>query len=111
MKRWTNDNITDFESFKFKPKLTNYTSNSGTVNKQIASPLKCFSNFCRALEILLIHCEITLDLTGPSNCVIWETNRATTMVITDTKLFSCYNFVNSRQCEAASTNKIQVSIE
>ena len=37
--------------------------------------------------MFLISCEINLILTWPSNCVICEADRATTLSITDTKLY------------------------
>ena len=53
-------------------------------------PLKYLSNVWRTLEIPLIDCEITLDLTWSENCVIVATNiaaQATTFSIIDTKLY------------------------
>ena len=48
---------------------------------------------------------MTLDITWSANCVICEANRATAFAITDAKLVSSCNFVNSRQCKAASRIK------
>ena len=53
-------------------------------------PLKYLSNFWRILQMLLINCEITLDLNWSENCVIVATNvpaQATTFSIIDTKLY------------------------
>ena len=50
-------------------------------------PLKYLINFCRTLEMALINCETTLDLTWSANCVIWEEDRAITFAISDTKLY------------------------
>ena len=55
----------------------------GTVNVEMAMPLKYVSNFWRTLEISLINCEISLDL----NCVVCKANRTTTYSITDTKFY------------------------
>ena len=37
--------------------------------------------------MLLINCEITLDLTWSTNCFICKVDRATTFAIADTKLY------------------------
>ena len=53
-------------------------------------PLKYLSNFCRTIEMPLIHCEVNLILTWPANCVIVYTNIANqgpTFAITETKLY------------------------
>ena len=50
--------------------------------------LKYLSNFWRTLEILLLNCEINIDLNWAENCVIVATNiaaQATKFSITDTK--------------------------
>ena len=46
--------ITDCESFKFKSKQTNNINNTGNANVEIPVAWKHFSNFWRALEVLLI---------------------------------------------------------
>ena len=79
-------NITNSESETFKSRFTN-TGNAGTVNVKITVPSKFLSNFWRALEMLPINCEITLDLTWSSNHVIYKVGRATTFEVTDTKLY------------------------
>ena len=79
-------NITNSESETFKSRFTN-TGNAGTVNVKIAVPSKFLSNFWRALEMLPINCEITLDLTWSSNHVIYKVGRATSFEVTDTKLY------------------------
>ena len=79
-------NITNSESETFKSRFTN-TGNAGTVNVKIAVPSKFLSNFWRALEMLPINCETTLDLTWSSNHVIYKVGRATTFEVTDTKLY------------------------
>ena len=66
-----NDDMTDPESFKVKSRFTNKTNNGGTTNVEIAVPLKYLSNFWRTLEM-------------PPIC---KADRATTFVITDTKLY------------------------
>ena len=59
-----NDNITQYESFKYKIKITRKTPAAGnTSDVKMAVPLKYLSNFWRTLEMPLINCEISLDLT------------------------------------------------
>ena len=50
-------------------------------------PLKYLSNFWRTLEMPLINCEVNLNLTWSSTCVITNSNGAATFEITDTKLY------------------------
>ena len=56
------DNITDSKSFKFKSSITDNTNNAGIANAKIVVPLKYLNNFWKPLEMLLINCEVTLDL-------------------------------------------------
>ena len=55
----SNNNI----SFKLKQKIAGQTGNNGKENVKIMVPLNYLSNFWKALEILLINCEISLILT------------------------------------------------
>ena len=58
------DNIADSESFKPKIKITEDTPADGnTKDVEVIVPLKYLSNFWRALEMLLINCEVNLILT------------------------------------------------
>ena len=84
------DDITDFESFKFRSRPKNNTVNASTVNVKIAVSLKYLSNFWRTLEMLLINCELTLHLTWSANCIIYKMDRITTLARTDTKLYVSY---------------------
>ena len=62
-------------------------------------PLKYLSNFWRTLEMGLINCEIKLILNFSANFVIVSTavaNQGATLAMTDAKLCSGCNFVNSR---------------
>ena len=43
---------------------------NGTQEVELAMPLKYLGNFCRALEIPLISCEVSLELKWDKNCVI-----------------------------------------
>ena len=56
-------------------------------NVKIFVPLKCLSNFWRALEIPLINCEVTLELKWLENCFICEADRTTTFAMTSAKRF------------------------
>ena len=81
------NSITDL--FKIKEKLTGQTGKDGTENVEIMVLLKYLRNFWRILEMLLINCEINLDLNCSKNCVIVGNNpdQDTTFSITDTKLY------------------------
>ena len=47
--------------------------------------LKYIRNFCRPLEMLLIDCDLTLNLIWLANRDICEADRVTTFAITDVK--------------------------
>ena len=55
------------------------------INVEIAVPLKYLSNFRRTLEMFLISCKMSLNLTLSAECVICKADRATKFAITDTK--------------------------
>ena len=76
-------------SLKLKQNITGSPGDDSTKNVEIMVPLKYLSNFWRFLEMPLINCETNLILTGSSNCVRSNAaaNKATTLPITDTKLF------------------------
>ena len=52
------DNITDFDSLKFKSIFINNAGNPGTTNVEITVPMKYSSNFWRNLGMLLIDCKV-----------------------------------------------------
>ena len=82
------NNVTD--SFNFKVKITARTGNDGTKDVEIMVPLKYLSNFWRTLEMPLINCEVNLNLTWSSTCVLIATgiqNQNVTFAITVTKLY------------------------
>ena len=59
-----NNNLVNSESFKYKVKIKGKTPADGkTKDVGIIVPLKCLSNFWRTLEMLLINCEVNLELT------------------------------------------------
>ena len=95
-----NNNLTDFQSFKSKIKITGKTpDDDNTKDVEITAPLKYLSNLWRALEITLINCEVNLILIWSSACVIPNSTSAGRFTITDT------NFINSRKCKIISTIK------
>ena len=80
-----NDSIADFETFKFKRKTSGRTPAVGnTKNVEIVLPLKYLSNFWRTLEMLLINCEINLQLPWSANCVITNSTDTRAFAITNT---------------------------
>ena len=82
------DNLADSESFKSKIKITGKTPNDNNEKDvEITVPLKYLSNFWRTLEIPLTNCEVKLDLTWLSTCVITNSTGAARFAITDTKLY------------------------
>ena len=50
-------------------------------------PLKYLRNFWRTLEMPLINCEVNLNLTWSSTCVITNSTAAGTFQIRDTKFY------------------------
>ena len=87
MQKTNDDDITDSKWFKFKSSITDNTNNTGMANVKILVPLKCLSNFWRALETPLINCEVTLELKWLENCFICEADRTTTFAMTSAKRF------------------------
>ena len=83
-----NDNIREFESFKYKIKITGKTpDDSNTKDVKMVVPLKCLSNFWGTLEMHLINGEINLILTWSVNRVISSANEETKFKIADSKLY------------------------
>ena len=81
------DNLEDSESFKSKINIRVKTPDDNKEkNVEIMVPLKYLSNFWRTLEMPLINCEVKLDLTWSSTCVITNSTGAGRFIITDTKL-------------------------
>ena len=81
------DNLEDSESFKSKINIRVKTPDDNKEkNVEIMVPLKYLTNFWRTLEMPLINCEVKLDLTWSSTCVITNSTGAGRFIITDTKL-------------------------
>ena len=57
---FTENNLTN--SFKFRIKMTGQTGDDGTKIVEIMVPVKYLSNFWSTLEMLLIKCEINLNM-------------------------------------------------
>ena len=72
---------------KFKQKTTGVAGDNGTRNVEIMVSLKYLSNFWTTLEMPLINCKINLILIWSDKCVLPNDTKATTIVITDTKLY------------------------
>ena len=84
-----NNNLADSEPFKSKIKIAGNTPAGCNIKDvEVIVLLKCLSNFWRALEMLLINCEVSLILTWSSTCVITNSTGAERFAITDTKLFA-----------------------
>ena len=77
-----NIKVVNSNTFKYKNKITGNTYNvdanvqgydenkNGKQEIELAIPLKYLGNFWRALNILLISCELSLELKWNKNCVI-----------------------------------------
>ena len=93
----SNDNIIDFPaknnnsaSFKFKQQIIGQTGNAGAKDVEIRVPLKYLSNSWRTLEMLLINCEISLQLKWSKHCILvagTAANKKPNFETTDTKLY------------------------
>ena len=62
--------INNSASFKFKLHITGQTESGGTKDVEIMVPLKYLYHFRRTLEMLLINCEISLQLKWSKNCIL-----------------------------------------
>ena len=81
-----NDNITQFESFKYKVDITGKAPAAGNIKDvETAVSLRYLSNFWRTLELSLINCESNFILTSSEYCIIPSATGATKTKITDTK--------------------------
>ena len=75
------------QSFKSKIKLTGKTPAAGNTKYYKMAVPKNVSNFWRTFEMLLINCEISLDLTWSEKCVISSAGEKTEFAIRDIKLY------------------------
>ena len=79
---FANRNVVNSNAFKYKNKITGntynvaaaaagyYANKEGTQAIELAIPLKYLGNFWKALNMPLISCEVSLELTWDKNCVI-----------------------------------------
>ena len=80
--KFANRNVVNSDTFKYKHKIIGNTYNleagadgydgnkNGTQTIELAIPLKYLGNFWRALNMLFISCEVSLELKWNKNCVI-----------------------------------------
>ena len=81
------DNISAFEPFKIKARITEKPPTVGKAKDvETVVPSKHLSNFWLTLEIPLINFEVSLQPTWLENCVITDSTCTGTFEITDTKL-------------------------
>ena len=79
---------TDCKSFRFKPTVTRSIPAAGNrKDVEMAVPLKHLRNFWRTIEMPLLNCETSLQLTWSENSVINNSTGVRTFEITDTKLY------------------------
>ena len=92
------DNLTtnNSSSFKYKVNLLGnpvVNNNVATLNVKVVLPLNYLSNFFRSLEMPLINCKITLNLTWKKECVLSTDNddanaaKNPLFIINDSKLY------------------------
>ena len=71
-----NNKTTTSIYFKYKTKTIGRTSNNNSrLNAEVAIPLKYLINFCRYLDLLLINCEIEIDLTCSTYSIISQVSK------------------------------------
>ena len=68
-----NNKTTTSKFFEYKTKIIeSIPNNNNILNAEVVVKLKYLSNFWRSLDLLLINCEIELDLRWTKNCVMTE---------------------------------------
>ena len=83
-----NDNITDFQSFKFKARITGRTSAAGdTKDVEIVVSLRYLINFWNTLEMSLIKCKVSIQITLSACFVIIDSADVGKFAITETKVY------------------------
>ena len=81
------NNLANFESYKYKVKMTvNTPADGNTKDAETIVPLKYLSSFWRTLEMPLINCEVNLELTWSKDCVINNSTGQGKFQITETNL-------------------------
>ena len=85
--------------FKFKHQITGKTGNGGTKDVEMMVPLKYLSDSWRTIEMPLINCEISLQLTCSKKCFLvpgTATNQMTDSKITATKRYVPVIFLSTQ---------------
>ena len=104
---YSNGNVTQSESFKYKTKITGKTPAArNTKDVKIAVPLKYLSDFWRTLEMRLINCEINLILTWSEASVISFATGETKIKIIDIQLYVPYNAKLLQQLKSGFKRRI-----
>ena len=66
------------KSFEYNTKIVEIPrDDNNTLDTEVVVPLKYLSNFWRSLDLLLITCEIELDLSWSKEAIIFETSTST----------------------------------
>ena len=79
--RLSNSKTTTTKSFEYKTKLIGSTPNNNSrLDAEVVVPLKYLRNCWRSLNLLLIYCEIELDLSCSRYFVICEISRTSRVV-------------------------------
>ena len=82
--------VNNSSSFKYKVSLLGNpvaANNIARINVKVIVPLKYLSNFFRSLEIPLINCKISLNLTWKKECVLSNQNGTALFIINDTQMY------------------------
>ena len=104
---YSNGNVTQSESFKYKTKITGKTPAArNTKDVKIAVPLKYLSDFWRTLEMQLINCEINLILTWSEASAISFATGETKIKIIDIQLYVPYNAKLLQQLKSGFKRRI-----
>ena len=82
-----NSKTTKSDFFEYKSKIVGSSPADGdSIDTKVVVSLKCFSNFWRLLDLLLINCEIELDLKWPKKWSISIISRAAAVAANPSKV-------------------------
>ena len=74
--RINNNKTTKTKSFEYKTNIIRSTpADNNRLHTKVVVPLKYLSNFWRSMDLLLMKCEIELNLRWTRNCIISEISR------------------------------------
>ena len=69
--RWNNNKIITSKSFEYKTKLIWSTpNNNNMLHTEIVAPLKYLNNISKSIDLVLINCQIELNLKWTKYCII-----------------------------------------